>query len=242
MIFVILRQKELLYFHQGVTLMNLKKMLIVDDDENLTWSIAKNLRHEYQNYEIDCANSGDEAIEILKEFSFNLVISDIKMPCTNGLQLLDYVKKNCPEARVIMMTSLYNSEIKDLANQNSGIYFIEKPFEMTDFKKIIHRALETDDNENNQMTKSSLKEIIKSSYKNKFNGIINVINGNKSVAIYFNGGEIIHAKAEKVEGEMALINVLHWSDGQYEIVIKNDPIELTIHYGWKLLLEKDLLN
>ena len=73
-----------------------KRILIVDDEESLTWIIAKNLRNQYKDHKIYSMNSGDEALKLLKRLQFDLVISDIQMPGTNGLVLLDYIKSLCP--------------------------------------------------------------------------------------------------------------------------------------------------
>ena len=220
-----------------------KKILIVDDEENLTWSIEKNLKNEYKEHEIFSATSGDEALRMLKLFSVDLVISDILMPGTSGLELLEYVKNNHPQTQVIIMTSLNNAEIKGLADDKAGVYYFEKPFEMSEFKKTIQYALKKISNEySRQLSKLTLKEIIEYNYKNKFTGFVNIQNGKKSGAVYFRGGEIIHAKASNLDGEMALINVLNWDKVNYDIVCSNDPVKRTIYYGWKLLLKDELAN
>jgi len=220
-----------------------KKILIVDDEENLTWSIEKNLKNEYKEHEIFSATSGDEALRMLKLFSVDLVISDILMPGTSGLELLEYVKNNHPQTQVIIMTSLNNAEIKGLADDKAGVYYFEKPFEMSEFKKTIQYALKKISNEyNRQLSSLTLKEIIEYNYKNKFTGFVNIQNGKKSGAVYFRGGEIIHAKASNLDGEMALINVLNWDKVNYDIVCSNDPVKRTIYYGWKLLLKDELAN
>jgi len=72
---------------------NLKKVLIVDDEETLTWSMAKSLSKDRDKYEVIIANNGKEAINILKKNKVDLVISDIRMPDINGLDLLVKIRK-----------------------------------------------------------------------------------------------------------------------------------------------------
>ena len=220
-----------------------KRILIVDDEESLTWSIAKNLKRQYKDHEIYSMNSGDEALKILKRLPFNLVISDIQMPGADGLVLLDYVKKHSPEVPVIIMTSLDKSEIKDLAKQGSGVYYFEKPFDMGEFKKTINDALlNVSVQTKNELKNLSLKELIGKNYHNKFSGSINVKNTNKSGTLYFQAGEIIHAVTNDLEGELALLNMLCWKKINYEIESTNKHVKKTIHYGWKLLVKDELLS
>jgi len=220
-----------------------KRILIVDDEESLTWSIAKNLQKQYKDYEVYPMNSGEGAIKILKRLSFNLVISDIQMPGIDGLVILDYVKKHSPNVPVIIMTSLDKSEIKDLAKKNSATYYFEKPFEMGEFKKTINEALGIAKIQiKEEIQNLTLKEFINRKYKKKFSGLVNVKNSYNSGVLHFHSGEIIHAMAGDLVGELALLNVLSWEKVIIEIKPTKKPIKKTIHYGWKLLVKDELLT
>ena len=69
-----------------------QRILIVDDEETLTWSMAKSLSKDKDKYEVMIANSGREALILLKKSKVDLVISDIRMPDINGLDLLVQIK------------------------------------------------------------------------------------------------------------------------------------------------------
>jgi len=220
-----------------------KRILIVDDEENLTWSIAKNLQNQYKNHKIYSMNSGDEALKILKRLQFDLVISDIQMPGTNGLVLLDYIKKHSPQVPVIIMTSLDKPEIKSLANQNYGIYYFEKPFEMVEFKKTINDIFKKSLTKTRcEQEKITPDELIKKNYQRKFSGFVTVKNGKKSGVLHFQRGEIIHAQTAEFEGELALINVLNWEKVNFHAELCDKPVLKTIHYGWKILIKDKLIT
>jgi len=78
---------------------DLKKVLIVDDEETLTWSMSKSLSKDRDKYEVIIANNGKEALNQLKKNDIDLVISDIRMPDVNGLDLLVRVKKEFPQPK-----------------------------------------------------------------------------------------------------------------------------------------------
>ena len=109
---------------------DLKKVLIVDDEETLTWGMAKSLSKDKDKYEVLIANNGREAINLLNENEIDLVISDIRMPDINGLDLLVNIKKEHPQTKVIIMTAYGSSDVQKEANRRGSLYYIEKPFEI----------------------------------------------------------------------------------------------------------------
>jgi len=218
-----------------------KRILIVDDEESLTWSIAKNLQKQYIDFEVHAKNSGEEALMLLKQLPFNLVISDIQMPGISGLEILKYVKKYLPDLPIIMMTSLDNPEIKRLADQASEIYYFEKPFDIGELKKTINTILKKRcDHFEIEEKILPVDKLIRKNYHEKFNGFVTIRNSNKTGVLHFQSGEITNAWTENFEGELALINVLSWKNVDYNVVQSNVPIQKTIHYGWKLIIEDEM--
>ena len=119
-----------------------KTILIVDDEETLTWSMSKNLSLN-KSYKVICANSGEEALEILqKTGGVDLIVSDIKMQGKDGLQLLSEVKARYPKAGFIIMTAYGNNEKRQEALGKGAIRYLEKPFMMDQVKAVISEVLE----------------------------------------------------------------------------------------------------
>ena len=119
--------------------MNLKsnKILIVDDEEDLTWSISKSLIRDNALLEVICVNSGDEAFKILETISIDLVISDIRMPGKSGLELLDQIEKKYPHIKMIIMTAYGSPAIERKIRNTKNAYYVEKPFDIHELKKLI---------------------------------------------------------------------------------------------------------
>src|SRR4030043_1399567 len=118
-------------------LKDLKKVLIVDDEETLTWSMAKSLSKDKDKFEVIIANNGGEAVNLLKKNEIYLVLPDIRMPDINGLDLLVKIKKEYPKTRVIIMTAYGSSDVQREANRRGSLFYVEKPFEISDIRKII---------------------------------------------------------------------------------------------------------
>jgi DNA-binding NtrC family response regulator len=117
-------------------------ILVVDDEKSILDTIKHVLRNE--NYHLLTAQSGIEGLKLLKEHNVQLVISDHKMPGMTGVEFLKQVKVLYPEILTIMLTGHAEVGIAVDAINEAGIYkFILKPWENTDLKITIRRAIES---------------------------------------------------------------------------------------------------
>ena len=125
----------------GVGMTDQKRMLIVDDEETLTYSLYQSFILAKHDYEVVTASSGEEATTRLKEKNYNLVITDISMPGMSGLELLTNIKQNYPEIEVIVMTAYGSPEKKEEAFGSGAKYYVEKPFEIKEMKQMVMEIL-----------------------------------------------------------------------------------------------------
>jgi DNA-binding NtrC family response regulator len=121
---------------------NEKIVLITDDEEDLTWSISNSLKRDKKAIKILCANSGEECINLLKKLPVTLLVTDIRMPGTDGYAVLQYIKDHSLPTKVIVMTAYGSSEVRDKALQFGCCFYIEKPFEISALKEKIYSILE----------------------------------------------------------------------------------------------------
>jgi len=117
------------------------QILYVDDEvDNLT-SFSAILRRHYQ---VTTAQSGEEALELLKKQPFQLVVSDQRMPKMTGVELFEKIKALYPDSIRIILTGY--SEVKsiiDAINKGQVYYYITKPWNVAELKVIIDNAVET---------------------------------------------------------------------------------------------------
>ena len=118
-----------------------KKLMIVDDEETLTYSLYQSFILARNNYEIITAASGEEASQKLEDSKFDLVITDISMPGMSGIELLTQIKADYPDTDVIVMTAYGSEEKREEALQNGARYYIEKPFEIKELKQLVFNLL-----------------------------------------------------------------------------------------------------
>ncbi len=115
-------------------------ILIVDDEKNYPLVLSAVLEEE--GYETLTANSGHEALEILKNSDVDLVLTDMKMPVMDGVQLLEQIKIRDPELPVIMMTAHGTVERAVEAMQKGAYNYILKPFDNERLNIYVRKALE----------------------------------------------------------------------------------------------------
>ncbi|HOV33545.1 MAG TPA: sigma-54 dependent transcriptional regulator [Candidatus Hydrogenedens sp.] len=103
-------------------------LLIVDDKENM-----RNLLFQaFQNisFKVDVASSGEEAIELIGKYNYDIVITDLSMPGKSGMDVLRYAKSVSPETEVIIITAYGTIEIATEAMRLGAYDFITKPFQL----------------------------------------------------------------------------------------------------------------
>ena len=115
-------------------------VLIVDDQDSIRDALSKMLIKE--GYEVLLAGEGDEALEILRKRKVNVILSDLKMPKMDGVQLLKTSKLIKPEVEVILITAHGTIE-KAVSAMKDGAYdFIRKPFKKIIIANMIKKAVE----------------------------------------------------------------------------------------------------
>jgi DNA-binding NtrC family response regulator len=115
------------------------KILIVDDKEQMRDVLQKFLAAE--GYAVETAADGKDALRKFAEGSFELVLSDIKMPAMDGAELLAEILKINPNAVVILMTAFGSIEAAVEAVRRGAADYLSKPFQMEDVLFRISRAL-----------------------------------------------------------------------------------------------------
>jgi DNA-binding NtrC family response regulator len=115
-------------------------ILLVDDDERLRNAAGKVLTAE--GYCVVIAASGKEALEVLKQEAFALVISDLRLPDQDGIALLKQVREFLPEAEVVMITGFGSIERAVEAMRLGAYDFLQKPLDSAALLKTVAKALE----------------------------------------------------------------------------------------------------
>ncbi len=115
-------------------------LLIVDDEQSYRQLLS--LVFEGDNHTIRTASNGREALEVLEIFAADIIISDVKMPDMNGIELLRAAREQFPDIGVVLMTAFASVETAREAFKLGADDFITKPFDVDELKAIVKKTLE----------------------------------------------------------------------------------------------------
>ncbi len=104
----------------------MSRILVIDDEPKMTMMISASLTEA--GYSVDTASTGKEAMERLQKGSYDLVLSDIRLPAPDGMEILDWLRSNRPETLVIMMTAFAEVKTAVVAMKKGASDYLIKPF------------------------------------------------------------------------------------------------------------------
>ena len=117
-----------------------EKILIVDDEPDMLKLLSMIIR-EKTSYEVTTTNNPVEALDLAQKNPFDLVITDLKMPGLDGIELLDAVKQVDTDMPIIIITAYSSVEAAAEAIQKGGFDFITKPFRKEQILFTIDKAM-----------------------------------------------------------------------------------------------------
>jgi DNA-binding NtrC family response regulator len=117
-----------------------EKILIIDDEPDMLKLLSMIIR-EKTPYEVTTTNNPVEAIELAKKGGFDLVISDLKMPGLDGIEIIEAVKRLDEDTPVVIITAYGTVESASEAMLKGGFDFITKPFRKEQILFTIDKAL-----------------------------------------------------------------------------------------------------
>ena len=114
------------------------KVILVDDEYEFIKSLSERFR--MRDIESDIAFNGDQALQFLAEEMPDVMVLDLKMPNTDGLEVLRQVKKNYPQLLVIILTGHGSEKVEEEARRLGAFDYLEKPTEINKLIETIKKA------------------------------------------------------------------------------------------------------
>ena len=120
--------------------MSIEKILVVDDDDLSRSYLSEALQRN--DYSVDNACDGQEAVSMVEKQNYDLVFLDMRMPRMGGLKVLERVKKTSKETTVVIMTAYGSIESAVEAMQKGAYEYIIKPFSLDNIEQLLKRIQE----------------------------------------------------------------------------------------------------
>lgn len=214
----------------------MKRVLVVDDEEDMLWMLQRNLNKGMSQVEILAASSGEEALAILSDKKVDLVITDINMPGMNGLDLLIEVNNRYPDTGVIIMTAYPSNTFEREAMMGGSLRFVEKPFDIKDMREIVGDVLKTSDGFQGTLDGIDLIDIVQFNGLSKATSALKVTTADQEGMIFFKKGEVVHAMCDNTSGEKAFFKILKFQGGTLQNIRGVEPPVVSIQKNLESLL------
>jgi len=112
---------------------------IIDDEPAICWALRTNL--EEDRHDVEVFSSAEPALKSLKRQQPDLILLDVRLPGTNGLEVLEKLKKEFPQLPVILMTAFGDLQTAVQAVQADAFEYLTKPFDLEAVMQAVRRAL-----------------------------------------------------------------------------------------------------
>ena len=120
------------------------RILIVDDEQPVAQALQRALSlPQGGGYLVESCESGEAALERLERAHFDLLISDLRLPGINGLDLIEQARQRNPGMRSVLITAFGSAEVEERALSATDAY-VPKPFHLRDMIQIVQRILGSD--------------------------------------------------------------------------------------------------
>lgn len=196
------------------------KILLLDDDQDILDLYREMLTALPTEPEVQTATSGARALTLLENEEFTLLISDLKMPKMDGLQLLTIVRKRFPALRTIVMSALSDEQFKDRAYSLGIDQFLEKPRtgkEINYFCECVEGLLTKEDSGGFRGVQSkSLVDIIQLECLSQASVVLKITSGPAEGRVWILNGEVIDAEIAGLTGEDAFRRISALKGGNFE--------------------------
>lgn len=118
-----------------------RHLLIVDDEHEILKALANYLSQLSDNYSVDTVNCGADALQKIKERTYELIITDYMMPKMDGLELAKAVRELSPETKLVLITAYGSKELRTSVTDLKLEGFLDKPFNMAQIRDVVENAI-----------------------------------------------------------------------------------------------------
>ena len=219
-----------------------QKILLLDDDEQMLDLYQELLKQLPSKPDVHVSNSGARAIALLESEPFTLLITDLRMPKMDGLQVLAIVRRKFPHLRIIVLTGILDEEYRSRAYAQGVELFWLKPASAEEVKlfqdcieSLLDRATSPEGGFRGMQSKS-LVDLIQLECLSRSSSVLRVTQGAVEAKIWVQNGEITDAMTANFTGEEAFKEILSWKSGNFEIYPADPEHVRTITNSYQGLL------
>ncbi len=118
----------------------MERILLVDDDERFLLAGRELLMAQRRAFHVDTAADAEAALTAIRQQNYDVVVSDIRMPGLNGIDLLIECQRIRPDIPVVLITAYDDSDLEEQADRLGAYAFLHKPLDSDTFASVVSRA------------------------------------------------------------------------------------------------------
>lgn len=151
------------------------KLMIVDDEEDIRRGMARGIPWKEFGFEVVAqAVDGEDAVQQMETARPDVVLSDIRMPRMDGVELMQYIYQNYPEIKIIILSGYNDVEYLNMAIKNRVTEYLLKPTDIDEFSALFQRLKQTLDEEQKEKTNLEvLKATVKQGKELSYSRVLN---------------------------------------------------------------------
>jgi DNA-binding NtrC family response regulator len=146
--------------------MSKAKILVVDDDKNIRRTVTMAL--ESLDYFVHTAFDGGDAMLQLTHDEYDLIITDLKMPGMNGMELLQHAIAKYPQIRIVLISAHGTVDNAVEAMKLGAVDFLQKPFTPKELRNLVYNVLEAESTNDESEYQATLRSAKKLARKRQF--------------------------------------------------------------------------
>lgn len=213
-----------------------KRVLMVDDEEDLVWSTARQVARERPDLQFEGLSNPEEALACVRRSPPDLLVTDIRMPKMNGLELILAARGVASSLPVVVITAYGTPEVRAEVQRSQGVEYVEKPFTLQALLAAVDRALSRDSGFSGAVSLPMLPDLLQLYAIARATGALRIAGAAQAGAMWFEGGEIVHAFCDAVQGNEAVYELLTWNGGRFTFDAGAPAPEHSIQSSWQELL------
>jgi CheY-like chemotaxis protein len=200
-------------------------VLVVDDEVNLRFAIERGLRKA--GHHADSASTVRQAIERLRSQPYDTVVTDLRMPGGDGLELIQWLGSYSPSTKILVVSAYITPEFRKEYGNQATIGILEKPVELAKLIELVEQLGPRRGFYGNSIEVELFDyvQMVALSGRDKLVKIVTPLNEG---FIWFEHGDIVHAEFETYAGETAFYKLLAVGRGTFTEVFFTDPPRRTI--------------
>lgn len=210
--------------------------MIVDDEEDLVWTLLRQIRRERPQLEVEGFSDPLAALEQIRRSSPDVLVTDVRMPKLGGIDLILAARQAAPSIRVIVMTAFNTDHVKKAVARQGSVTLIEKPFEVAALLDLLTPVVDERGGFRGDVSLPMLPDLVQLYSLARVDGALRIVNGSGNGTLWFHAGDIVHARCGDATGVAAFFEMMRWGGGRFLLEPLEEPPERTIRESVASLL------